>query len=128
MITSLKKFETINGKGIITNDQRPHTECGSIDWEAFDELRETHPISIDHEKDMISFKIMTKPASEGGNILNAQWVDLVATGLEMLKFLNAKFPCRENAITITKLEEALMWQEKRTQDRINRGVEGQNKQ
>ena len=90
MITSLKKFETINGKGIITNDQRPHTECGSIDWEAFDELRETHPISIDHEKDMISFKIMTKPASEGGNILNAQWVDLVATGLEMLKFLDRR--------------------------------------
>ena len=34
------------------------------------------------------------------------------------------FPCRENAITLTKIEEAIMWQNKRTNDRIKRGVEG----
>ena len=32
----------------------------------------------------------------------------------------------ENAITITKLEEALMWQNKRTLDREKRGVEGKD--
>ena len=37
-----------------------------------------------------------------------------------------KFPCRENAISITKLEEAIMWQEKRTSERIKRGVEGKH--
>ena len=36
----------------------------------------------------------------------------------------SKFKCRENAIAITKLEEALMWLNKRTQDRVQRGVEG----
>ena len=35
-----------------------------------------------------------------------------------------KFACRENAIAITKLEEALLWLNKRTQDRENRKVEG----
>jgi hypothetical protein len=35
-----------------------------------------------------------------------------------------KFACRENAIALTKLEEALMWLEKRTRDREERGVEG----
>ena len=30
---------------------------------------------------------------------------------------NGKFACRENAIALTKLEEALMWLEKRTADR-----------
>lgn len=35
-----------------------------------------------------------------------------------------KFACRENAIAITKLEEALMWLEKRTKDREQRKVEG----
>lgn len=35
-----------------------------------------------------------------------------------------KFKCRENAIAITKLEEALLWLNKRTMDRENRQVEG----
>ncbi|AQN32530.1 hypothetical protein BCP12_118 [Bacillus phage BCP12] len=39
-------------------------------------------------------------------------------------FQNTKFACRENAMAITKLEEALMWLNKRTTDRRNRGVEG----
>jgi len=37
---------------------------------------------------------------------------------------NGKFKCRENAIAITKLTEALFWLNKRTQDRENRNVEG----
>lgn len=39
-------------------------------------------------------------------------------------FQNSKFRCRENAIAITKLEEALHWLDHRTLDRENRGVEG----
>lgn len=53
------------------------------------------------------------------------------TNEEMLKvlidricFLQERFPCRENAIVVTKLEEALMWLEKRTNDRKARGVLG----
>ncbi|MGZ3770083.1 MAG: hypothetical protein ACXVCP_00275 [Bdellovibrio sp.] len=42
----------------------------------------------------------------------------------MIEQLNAKFPCRENAMTITKLDEALLWQDKRTKDRQSRNVEG----
>lgn len=38
-----------------------------------------------------------------------------------------KFACRENAIAITKLEEALMWLDKRTADRERRDVEGTHK-
>jgi hypothetical protein len=40
--------------------------------------------------------------------------------------LQAKFPCRENALAITKLDEALLWLEKRTRDRVARGVEGKH--
>lgn len=47
--------------------------------------------------------------------------------IDRLQFLNNKFPCRENSIVITKLEESLMWLEKRTKDRKARGVEGQHK-
>jgi hypothetical protein len=35
-----------------------------------------------------------------------------------------QFKCRENALALTKLEEALMWLQKRTLDRVSRGVEG----
>lgn len=40
---------------------------------------------------------------------------------------NKKFSCRENAVAITKLDEALMWLEKRTKDREERAVEGTHK-
>lgn len=46
--------------------------------------------------------------------------------INRMQSLQAKFACRENTIVITKLEEALMWLEKRTADRKARGVEGTN--
>lgn len=54
--------------------------------------------------------------------------DLIAMVLERLNgFQNSDYKCRENAIAITKLEEALMWLRKRTMERENRGVEGTQK-
>lgn len=44
--------------------------------------------------------------------------------MTLKEYLQSKFPCRENAIVITKLEESLMWLEKRTLDRKKRNVEG----
>jgi hypothetical protein len=46
--------------------------------------------------------------------------------IDRMNGLQAKFPCRENAIVITKLDEALLWLEKRTRDRMARGVEGKH--
>lgn len=42
--------------------------------------------------------------------------------IDRLKFQNNKLPNRETSIAITKIEEALMWLEKRINDRKNRGV------
>jgi hypothetical protein len=50
--------------------------------------------------------------------------ELMAILIDRLKTLQAKFPCRENSCAITHFEEGLMWLEKRTRDRITRGVEG----
>ncbi len=51
--------------------------------------------------------------------------DLIAMVIDRLQsFQESEFKCRENAVAITKLEEALMWLRKRTQDREDRGVEG----
>jgi hypothetical protein len=38
-----------------------------------------------------------------------------------------KYACKENACALTHLEEALMWLQKRTRDRMARGVEGTHK-
>ncbi len=75
--------------------------------------------------------IKKEPVSEGSNELKI--VNEGTTNEEVLKvlidrvqFLNGKFPCRENSIVITKLQEALMWLEARTKDRQNRDVEGKH--
>lgn len=50
---------------------------------------------------------------------------VIAAAKQRIEFYNAgKYACRENAIAITKLDEALLWLNKRTQDREARQVEG----
>ena len=46
--------------------------------------------------------------------------------IDRMAYLQKKFPCKENAIVITNLEESLMWLNKRTADRAKRGVEGKH--
>lgn len=49
---------------------------------------------------------------------------LIAIVLHRLRVLNQKFPCRENSLAITNIEQGLMWLEQRTRNRQERGVEG----
>ena len=44
----------------------------------------------------------------------------------LLGFQSGVFNCRENAVALTKIQEAMMWLQKRTRDRLARGVEGTN--
>ncbi len=44
--------------------------------------------------------------------------------INRMQYLQGKFPCPENALVITKLEESLFWLNKRTADRQKRNVEG----
>jgi len=57
---------------------------------------------------------------------NGAFVETVlAAALQRIQsYQDGKFKCRENAIAITKIEEALMWLDKRTRDREARQVEG----
>lgn len=50
---------------------------------------------------------------------------LLAVLIDRLRcFQNGLFSCRENALALTKLEEALHWLNERTKNRVVRGVEG----
>jgi hypothetical protein len=53
--------------------------------------------------------------------------EVLAVLIDRLRYLGERLPCRENAIAITKCEEALLWLNKRTADRKARGVEGTSK-
>jgi len=53
---------------------------------------------------------------------------LLAIVIDRLRcFQDGPFSCRENAIALTKCEEALHWLQQRTLARMRRGVEGTNK-
>lgn len=52
---------------------------------------------------------------------------LLAVVMDQLRsFQKGPFSCRENAIALTKIEEALHWLQQRTIARMRRGVEGKH--
>lgn len=57
--------------------------------------------------------------------------DVVLAVIQRLQFFqeanNRKFACRENACAITHLEEALMWMQRRHDNRVGRKVQGEHK-
>lgn len=54
--------------------------------------------------------------------------DVIAAALGRIQhYQESEFRCRENALAITKLEEALHWLDHRTRDRQARGVEGSHR-
>lgn len=69
-------------------------------------------------------KFQNGPIKESGvnGVMNENLIAIVID--RMQGFQSGDYACRENAIALTKLEEALMWLRKRTNDREVRGVEG----
>lgn len=76
----------------------------------------------------ISIEWQNGPLRVGGQerVPNGAFVEgVVMAALDRLRwYQGTEFACRENALAITKLEEALHWMEHRTRDRTERGVEG----
>jgi hypothetical protein len=110
-----------------------HVEKALIKLEEGNSQKEYHPfIKIENLDDVkgvapvVSFTIQSDPISEVG-VNGVQALDMLEYTKCLFQSLNEAFPCRENALTITKIEEAIHWQEARTKDRLNRKVEGQNK-
>jgi len=106
---------------------------------AFIKLKESEPllevgkfIEIENMGDVkgispiIKFTIQSDPIGEVG-VNGVQALDILKYTKFLFESLNESFPCRENSLTITKLEEAIHWQDARTKNRQARGVEGLNK-
>lgn len=86
-----------------------------------------HSFIVERTKDkdiLCSIHFQEGPINEYG-VNGVCGEDLIAMVIRRLEcFQNTDFRCRENAVAITKLEEALMWLRKRTNDREIRKVEG----
>ena len=68
------------------------------------------------------------PIKENG-VNGCQNEDLIMVVIDRLRGAQqGDFACRENALAITKLEEALLWLNYRTNSRVHRGVEGTSSQ
>jgi hypothetical protein len=74
----------------------------------------------------VTFHIQEGPIKEVG-VNGCQIDDVIAWAKAKIEGFNKAFPCRENSMVATKLDEALLWLIKRRLDREARGVEGQNK-
>jgi hypothetical protein len=100
--------------------------CASVQTTAYDDENAVAFIIIDLQANSITFRIQDGPVKESGP--NGCQVDqMVSAARLIIGGLNESFPCRENSVAITKLDEAGMWLRERTRDRTSRGVEGRNK-
>jgi hypothetical protein len=72
-------------------------------------------------------KFQKGPIKEFG-VNGCQQKDLLAIVLHRLQgFQSSNYACRENALAITKIEEAMHWLNHRTAERRARGVQGTSK-
>jgi hypothetical protein len=81
---------------------------------------------IVEEWPVVTFTIQNGPIKEVG-VNGCQIDEVIEWARNTIDGFNKSFPCRENSLAITKLDEALLWLLKRKMDRDARGVEGYNK-
>ncbi len=126
-VTGIGGFDVVVMDELRDKYPEKFNESGAMDYKWFEaDIRPTNFIYVRNDKNSLSFTIQSGPIKEVG--VNGCQVDtVIETAKVILEGLNKKFPCRENAVAITKLDEALMWMEKRRKDRDKRGVEGFNK-
>lgn len=120
-LETLKDVIAIDGFAVIHGV--PADEEGHVAWKDFYAKRKECPIFIDHNTNLISFRVQNGPIEEVG--VNGCQVD---TMIEAARLIIEKFdeshPCEENTMTLMHLRSALSWLDTRKKNREARGVEG----
>jgi hypothetical protein len=79
-----------------------------------------------HHSHYIDIKFQLGPCGEVG-VNGCSIRDVIRVlGDRLEGFQRGPFKCRENALAITKLQEAQRWLAHRTEERMQRGVKGRN--
>lgn len=132
-LETLMGVEEIGGFKVVVMDELREkypdrfNASGGMDYGWFEkDIRPTNFIYVRHDKNSLSFTIQAGPVKEAG--VNGCQVDtVIETAKVILEGLNKQFPCRENSLAVTKLDEALHWLAARKANREKRGVEGTSK-
>lgn len=132
-LETLKGIKKIGDFEIIIMDElrekypEKFNESGSMDYKWFEkDIRPNIFVYVRNDVNSISFTIQDGPVKEIG--INGCQVDTIIEAAKLIiEGLNKNFPCRENSMIITKLDEALLWSQKRKSDREKRNVEGFSK-
>ena len=76
---------------------------------------------------LADIQLQCGPRKEDGSIHGVIDSDLLEIVRDRLKsFQSGEFSCRENELALNHIEEALMWLNKRVENRIERNVLGKN--
>lgn len=89
------------------------------------DIEPVETLAAGHESALSVF-FQNGPIKEAGVNGITQEALLTITIDRLRSFQGGQFACRDNAIALTHCEEALMWLQRRTLERIKRGVEGTN--
>lgn len=88
----------------------------------------SHAYRISHDGGTTGFNIdlqfQNGPIAEAGVNGITQEALLAIVADRLRSFQGGQYACRENAIALTKIEEAMHWLHSRTRARMARGVEG----
>ena len=84
-----------------------------------------HGLDPERDETRTDITFQKGPRDEESSVGGVLDVDLLEIVRDRLKHFQAgAFSCRENACALTHIEEALMWMNKRVEDRAERGVLG----
>lgn len=108
-VTEIGGFKVVDMNAIKEANPEMFRPDGSMIYHLFDEkIRPFNFIYIRHDVNSLSFNIQNGPVKEKG--VNGCQVDtMIEASKLIIEGLNKNFPCRENSMAITKLDEALMW-------------------
>lgn len=85
------------------------------------------PEELTEHEVLANIKFQHGARNEDGSNRGVLDTDLLEIVRDRLKgFQSGEFACRENACALTHIEEALMWMNRRVEDRIERNVLGTN--
>jgi hypothetical protein len=108
----------------IANPVNDRIEISVLDAPGAGGANHHYAVDVDGSENGIDIRFQNGAIAEHGVNGVTQEVLLAVVIDRLRSFQAGPFACRENAIALTKTEEALMWLKSRTFARMARGVEG----
>lgn len=136
LINKAKEYKTMNNyepnqkeKKFIYGERKGCTAIYAVD-EPSPNNNSYHEFIINYEPDSVTSELLGKIKLQNGNFAefghNGIFTEhLLVIARDCLKRFNtSKYACQENTLAINNINNALMWLNKRTAERVKRGVYG----